>query len=109
MSNEPISQILTRRINAMGLWRQFSAARVCAVANEVGRECRPEGSSRQSLQTASARQEFEAASFKNGVLKLRVDSGARAHLVKLREKEVVAKINTGLGREVVKRIVFDIK
>ena len=91
MSNESISTILSRRINAMGLSKQFAAARVCAVADEVGKG------------------EFEAVSYKNGVLKVKVDSGARAHLVKLREQEIIGKINTELKREVVKRIVFDIK
>jgi len=100
MTNESISTILSRRINAMGLSKQFNAARVCAVANEVEKGRRPEG---------SAQREFEAVSYKNSVLKVRVDSGARAHLIKLREKEILASINTELKREVVKRIVFNIE
>lgn len=91
MNNEPISKILARRINAMGLSRQFNAARVCAVANEVSDN------------------EFSAVSFKNSVLKVRVDSNPRAHLVKLREKEIIEKINKELKREVVKKLVFQIE
>ena len=100
MTRESISNILSRRIKAMGLSKQFAAARVCAVANGVGRGHRPEG---------SARREFEAVSYKNGTLKIRVESGARAHLVKLREGEILGKINCELKGEVVKRIVFNIE
>lgn len=90
-NNEPISQILSRRLNAMGLSKQFNAARICAVADKAGGG------------------EFGAISYKNSVLKIHVDSGARAHLVKLREKEILQDINKKLGKEAVKRLVFDIK
>lgn len=91
MTNEPISKILSRRINALGLSRQFAAARVCAVADEVGKG------------------EFKTVSYKNGILKVWVDSGARAHLIKLREKEILGEINTEFKGQVVKKLVFDIK
>ena len=90
MKNEKIGEILSRHINAMGLSKQFAAARVCAVANEAGKG------------------EFEVVSYKNGVLKVHVDSGARAHLIKLREVEILRNINKKLGKDVVKRLVFDI-
>ena len=91
MANEPISQILSRRINAMGLSKQFAAARVCAMADGVGKG------------------EFRSISFKNGVLKISVDSNARAHLIKLREQTIIAEINEKLKNRDVGKIVFEVK
>jgi len=90
MDNESISKILSRRINAMGLGKQYGAARVCAGADKVS-----DG-------------QFEAVSFKNGVLKIRVDCGARAHLVKSREKEFITRVNDELKGQYVKKLVFEI-
>lgn len=90
MENENISDILVRRLRSRGLDKAATAAHVCATANQVG-----EG-------------KFEAVSFRNGVLKIRVSSGARAHLIKLQEKGVVLKVNTRLKRDLVQRLRFEI-
>jgi len=90
MISEPISKILSRRINAMGLARQVSAARVCAAANEL------------------AAGEFEAVSFREGILKLHVDSAPRAHLIKLREKQILDELNLKLAPSQVRKLVFKI-
>ena len=90
MKNERIGEILSRRINALGLKKQFTAARVCALSNEA------------------ADGEFEAVSFKNGVLKIRVSSNARAHLLKLRENALISKINAKIPSSLVEKLRFEI-
>ena len=87
---EKISDILARRIAHLGLGRQVGAARICAVAREISGG------------------EFEPVSFRGGTLKVRASSSAKAHLIKLKERETLRQINSRLGRELVKKIVFEV-
>ncbi len=89
-SSENIKNILRRRISHYGLGRQVEAARVCAAAAEV------------------AAGEFEPVSFRAGTLKVRVASPEQGHLLRLREKELIAKINERLDTPAIKRIRFEI-
>lgn len=88
--NESIGDILSRNLKRQGLEKAALGAWVCGVTNKI------------------AEGEFEAISFKNGVLKIRVSSGARAHLIKLREKEYILKINLELKKDLVERLRFEI-
>jgi len=90
MKNENISDILARRLNHMGLGNAVVASRVCAEADKVSED------------------EFTSISFKNGTLKIHVSSGARAHMIKLREKEIISKINLKLKKDLVLRLSFEI-
>lgn len=87
---ENLKNILSRRLKHYGLDKVATAARVCAVALELSGD------------------EFEPISFKNGALKVSVGSAARAHLLRLKEKEVVARINLKLGSDLVKKLRFEI-
>jgi len=88
---ENIRNILFRRLKHFGLEKQAIAARVCAVAKDA------------------AKGDFEIISFKNGTLKIRVESPAKAHLVRLSQNKIIAKINQKLGQELVKKIRFEIE
>ena len=90
MANESLGDILARRLKSRGLDRAALGAWVCGAAEKVS-----EG-------------EYEAISYKNGALKIRVLSGARASLIKMKEQEYISKINTELKRELVKKLRFEI-
>lgn len=87
---EQVGKILSRRIAAMGLTRQFSAAYICGKSDKVG-----EGS-------------WRTISYKDGTLKLAVLSNEQAYLLKVRSSEIISKINSVLGRDTIERIVFKI-
>lgn len=89
--SENIGDILARRLKSRGLDKAALGAWVCAAALKVG-----EG-------------QFEPISYKNGVLKIHVSSGARAYLIKLKEKEYISKTNTELKRDLVKKLSFEIQ
>jgi hypothetical protein len=91
MQNENFSDILARRLKSRGLDKAFFGAMVCGAANKVSGG------------------EFEAISFKNGTLKISVSSGARAHLIKLNQDDIIAKINLELKKDLVMRLKFEIK
>jgi|GEM_PF-1961538 len=97
MTNENIGDILARRLRSRGLDKAALAAWVCATADKV---------SKQIALSDAAQSEWEALSFKNGTLKIRVASGARAHLIKMREKDYISKINLELKRNLVERLGF---
>ncbi|OQA53145.1 MAG: hypothetical protein BWY43_00166 [candidate division WS2 bacterium ADurb.Bin280] len=88
MGDEKVSQILKRRLLSKGLFRQAHSARVCAISDEVGGG------------------EFVSVSYKNGVLKIKSKSGASAYLLKVKQQELIHKINDTLGSQVVKRVVI---
>jgi hypothetical protein len=73
-----------------GLDKAATAARVCNVAGKI------------------ADGEFEPISFKSGALKVRVKSVAAAHMLRLRQKGIILKINGELGEDLVKKIRFEI-
>ncbi len=109
MTNENIGDILARRLRSRGLDKAALAAWVCATADKVGgappRGLCPAGGGQREVRPEA---EFEALSFKNGTLKIRVSSGARAHLIKMREKDYISKINSELKRNLVERLRFEI-
>jgi len=90
MSGEPLSEILARRIANKGLSRVVEGARVCGVA--------------QALYEG----EFEPISFRHGCLKIRVSSDAKAHLIRLQQKKICARLNAALKAEMVSRLLFEI-
>ncbi len=88
--NENISDILARSLKRKGLDKAAFGAMVCAAADKVS-----EG-------------KFESISFKDGALKIRVSSEPQAHLLRLREKFYIHKINEKLKKDLVKRLRFEI-
>jgi hypothetical protein len=89
---ENIGDVLKRRLVEHGLLKNFIASRVCEAAKSVSKG------------------EFEPISFKNGALKIEVISGGKGQLVRLRQKEILSKINDRLGqREQVKRLIVVVK
>lgn len=50
--------------------------------------------------------EFEAVSFRDGRLKVMVSAGPKLYLLKLKEAEVVSKINQELGEDKVQKLVL---
>ncbi len=95
VQQEKIQDILKRRLAHYGLDKAAAAARVCAVAKEVG-----------EAHVSSAGGKFEVISFKNGVLKIAVKSIAAAHMIRLRQKTLILKINEELKSDLVKKIKF---
>ena len=87
---EDISDILNSNLAKKGLLKAAKSARVCAVALEL------------------ARGRFEVVSFRDGALKILVNSSAVAHLIKLEESKLIAQINQKLDSESVKKIIFTI-
>lgn len=87
---EDISNILERNLARKGLLKAAYSARVCAIAKEVGAG------------------EFEPVSHKDGALKILVSDSSRAHLLKIKEPQLIEQINSKLGQKVVKRLVFKI-
>ena len=88
--SENISDILARRLRSRGLDKAALGAWVCGQADKAS-----DG-------------EFKALSFKDGTLKIRVSSGARAHLIKMQETKYILKINLCLKRELVQKLRFEI-
>ena len=88
MKQESVESILARRLNALGVAKQANAAWICGRADKV------------------AVGEFAAVSFKNGTLKVRVDSVARAYLLRLKQKDLILKINNELKAPRVERLRF---
>ncbi len=86
-----IDALLRQRLAHYGLGKQYDASIVCSVANKVsdGR--------------------FDAISFREGILKVRVGSAARAHIVRMNQDSIISKINEELGEERVKRLRFEIE
>lgn len=89
--SENIKEVLLRRLKHYGIDKAALASRVCAEAQIV------------------ARGDFEVVSYKNGSLKLRVGSPAKAHLIRLRQKSFILETNRRLGQELVKRVRFEIE
>jgi len=87
---EDIKSILNRNLAKKGLLKAAHSARVCAVADELGRD------------------EFVSISFCDGVLKISVASAAKAHLIKLRENQIITALNERIGQKLIKKIVFKI-
>jgi hypothetical protein len=91
MKSESIGDILARRLKHYGLGRAAQAAHICAVAKKLSKG------------------EFEPVSFRSGILKISVDSSARAHLLRLKQGKIISAVNHELGRKWVERIVFKIE
>ena len=87
---DKVGDHIWNRVRSMGLGRQASAAAVCAAASEVA-----EGG-------------FVPVSFRAGTLKIRVPSSAASYRVKMRQKEIIYKINAKLEADAVKSIRFEI-
>jgi hypothetical protein len=87
-NEESLGDALARRLNRHGLLKNFFAAKVCEAAKKISKG------------------EFEPVSFRNGALKVTVNSSGRGHILKLKQKEFIEKINTELGKEQVERIVI---
>lgn len=87
---DDLRQSLNKRLNYYGLAKQASAARVCALADEV------------------ADGEWKAVSFRNGILKIMVESNEKAYLVKLKSAEIIERVNKKLGRAEVLRLTFKV-
>ena len=85
---EGVGKVLERRLKSFGLEKQVRSARVCEVAKELSQG------------------EYEPISFRNGILKIRVDSDMRAHLLKLRQVKILEKINHRLGANIVSKMRF---
>jgi len=103
---ESIKEVLKRRISHYGLTRQAEAAQVCAVASEVAAGehiLAPESPGYKPVVWG-----FEPVSFRAGTLKIRVASPEQGHLLRLREKELIGKINARLEAPAIKRIRYEI-
>ncbi len=88
---ESLSEILSRRIADKGLGRGLVAARVCAATSELfGKE-------------------FAPISFTEGFLKVAVSSDAKAHILRLQEKQIRQKINAVLGQDKILKIKFVVR
>jgi predicted nucleic acid-binding Zn ribbon protein len=94
--SEDIKNILSRRLKHYGLDKAVTAARVCNVAEKV------------IGPASSAGDDCEIVSFKNGALKVRAKSVVAAHMLRLRQKGIILKINGDLGEDLVKKIRFEI-
>lgn len=88
---ENIADVLARRLKEHGLLRNFLASRVCEAAKRVSKG------------------EFDPISFKNGVLKIEASSSGKAHLLKLRETELVKQVNHELEKDEVRRLMILVK
>ena len=66
----------------------INAARIVAIANKVSGG------------------EYEAVSWRDGRLKVMVPAGPKLYYLKLKEAEVVSKINQELGEEKVQKLVL---
>lgn len=85
-----ISGLLRGRMAHFGLAKQYDASFVCEEADRVSGG------------------QFEAVSFRSGVLKVRVGSTSRAHLVRMNQMQIISKINEALGEQRVKRMKFEV-
>lgn len=83
-----IKDDLRRRLKHFGLEKAYDASVVCVAAREV------------------AKGEFEPISFRGGVLKIAVWSPARGHILRLKQREIIAKINGRLGQDQVVRLLI---
>jgi len=91
MESESIGDILARRLKHYGLGQAAQAAHICAIAKKLSKG------------------DFEPVSFKNGILKIKVASPEKAHLLHLKRGKIISEINHKLGRKWVERIVFKIE
>ena len=82
-----IEQDLRRRLRHFGLEKAYDASIVCDAANKL------------------AQGEFKAVSFSRGVLKISANSAAKAHKLKLGEKELKRKIEE-LSNARINRLIF---
>ena len=87
---EEIKNILSRNLARKGLLKAAYSANVCALAKDVGKG------------------DFEPISFRDGVLKLSVDSAAKAHLIKMQELSFIDQINEKIGSKIVNKITYKI-
>lgn len=87
---EDFKKILRGRLASHGLGKQYDASVVCEQADKVSGG------------------QFEAVSFRSGVLKVRVGSTSRAHLVRMNQVQIISKINKALGEQSVTRIKFEV-
>jgi len=84
---ENISEVLQRRLAHHGLLKSFVASKVCSAAQEASGG------------------KFEPVSFKRGTLKVATKTSSSGHIVKIRQREFIDKINQKLGSEQVERLV----
>jgi predicted nucleic acid-binding Zn ribbon protein len=88
--NINIARLLKQRMSHYGLAKQYDASFVCKQADAVSGG------------------QFKAVSFRQGVLKIRVKSASRAHLVRMNQHKIISQINKGLGEERVTRMKFEV-
>lgn len=89
--NQRIGEALNKRLAERGLLKVATAAYVCGQAKEIGRG------------------DFVPISFKAGVLKVSVASGAKAHMLRLDQEDLIKKINEKLKSSQVKKIIFRVE
>lgn len=87
---DDVKRYLKRRMAHYGLGKQYDASLICEEADKVSGG------------------QFTAISWRSGVLKVRVRSASRAHLVRMNQDQIILKINTALGEEKIKRMKFEI-
>jgi len=86
-----IKNLLSGRMAHYGFKKQYDASLICEEADKVSGG------------------QFMAISCRAGVLKVKVRSASRAHLVRMNQDQIISKINEALGEEKVKRMRFEIE
>jgi len=87
---EKADNILNRHANRYGLKKSLDAAMICFKAKEV------------------ANSMFEPISFRNGILKVKVENSIKAQEIQLNSSQIIKKINQKVGFYVIKKIIFQI-
>lgn len=89
--NKDIKNIFKKRLAERGILSQAQAAEVCDAARKVmGGECR-------------------VVSFTGGTLKLSAPDSAKAHLLRLKQQQIIDDVNKELGEDKIKKIRFSIR
>lgn len=85
-----IENILKKRLRHFGLEQIALSSLVCQRADEVSQG------------------QFQAISFKKGILTLGVQNSSAACQLQLQQKEILQKINTSMGQDIVQRLRFKV-
>lgn len=88
---DDIRQSLKKAISHYGLSRQAEAASICSLAESVS-----DG-------------QWRAVSYKNGKLKILVDSNEQAYLIKLKSAQIISQINKKIGKEMIEKLIFKVE